>query len=141
MKLPFTTKQIGMAVGALFLVILLIYIISKVKTKIEDALVHNDLVNEANAEINKNQLTMTNSQFNTLATKLYSAMKGPGTDEEAVFNAFGELGTRSDLEQLLKTYDVKDSKTLKEWLYDELSIDDVAHINEILAAKNINYVF
>lgn len=141
MMLPFTTKQIGMAVGALFLVILLIYIISKVKTKIEDAIVHNDLVNEANAEINKNQLTMTNSQFNTLATKLYSAMKGLGTDEEAVFNAFGELGTRSDLEQLLKTYDVKDSKTLKEWLYDELSIDDIAHINEILAAKNINYVF
>ena len=141
MMLPFTTKQIGMAVGALFLVILLIYIISKVKTKIEDAIVHNDLVNEANAEINKNQLTMTNSQFNTLATKLYSAMKGLGTDEEAVFNAFGELGTRSDLEQLLKTYDVIDSKTLKEWLYDELSIDDVAHINEILAAKNINYVF
>ena len=141
MMLPFTTKQIGMAVGALFLVILLIYIISKVKTKIEDAIVHNDLVNEANAEINKNQLTMTNSQFNTLATKLYSAMKGLGTDEEAVFNAFGELGTRSDLEQLLKTYDVKDSKTLKEWLYDELSIDEVAHINEILAAKNINYVF
>lgn len=141
MKLPFTTKQIGMAVGALFLVILLIYIISKVKTKIEDAIVHNDLVNEANAEINKNQLTMTNSQFNTLATKLYSAMKGLGTDEEAVFNTFGELGTRSDLEQLLKTYDMKDSKTLKEWLYDELSIEDVVHINEILAAKNINYVF
>lgn len=139
--MPFTNKQIGMAVGALFLVILLIYMISKVKTKIEDAIVHDRLVDEANAEINKNQLTMTNSQFNTLATKLYSAMEGPGTDEDAVFNAFGELGTLSDLKQLLKTYDMKDRKTLREWLYDELSIDDIAHINEILAAKNINYVF
>lgn len=141
MPLPFTPKQIGMAVAALFLVVLFVYVGSKIKTKIEDTIVNNKLVDEANAEIDKNKLTLTNSQINTLSSKLYSAMKGLGTNEEAVFNGFAELNTRSDLELLLKTYGVKESKTLKEWLYDELSEDDIVHINEILASKNINYVF
>lgn len=130
-----------MAVAALFLVVLFVYVGSKIKTKIEDTIVNNKLVDEANAEIDKNKLTLTNSQINTLSSKLYSAMKGAGTNEEAVFNGFAELNTRSDLELLLKTYGVKESKTLKEWLYDELSEDDIVHINEILASKNINYVF
>ncbi len=139
--LPFTTKQIGIAVGALFLVVLLIWIISKVKNKIEDSIVNSKLVDEVNSEIDINKTTLTQSQLNTLSTKIYTALKGAGSDESAIYAAIEEVQTRTDLLQLIKTFGVKDSLTMKEWLYDDLSVDEIAHINNILSSKNINYVF
>ena len=136
-----TSKQIGIAVAVVCAFVLLIWIISKVKGKIEDSIVNNKLVDEVNAEMDVNQTTLTQSQLNTLSTKIYSALKGVGSDEDAVYSAFEEVQNRTDLLQLIKTFGVKDSLTIKEWLYDDLSVDEIAHINNILASKNINYVF
>lgn len=139
--LPLSSKQIATVIGVLCVVVLLVWLVSKVKDKIEDSITNNKLVDEANAEIDVNKTTLTQSQLNTLSTKIYSALKGAGSDEDAVYAAIEEVQNRTDLLQLIKTFGVKNSLTMKEWLYDDLSVDEIAHINNILASKNINYVF
>lgn len=139
--LSLSSKQIATVIGVLCVVVLLVWLVSKVKDKIEDSITNNKLVDEANAEIDVNKTTLTQSQLNTLSTKIYSALKGAGSDEDAVYAAIEEVQNRTDLLQLIKTFGVKDSLTMKEWLYDDLSVDEIAHINNILASKNINYVF
>lgn len=139
--LPLSSKQIATVIGVLCVVVLHVWLVSKVKDKIEDSITNNKLVDEANAEIDVNKTTLTQSQLNTLSTKIYSALKGAGSDEDAVYAAIEEVQNRTDLLQLIKTFGVKNSLTMKEWLYDDLSVDEIAHINNILASKNINYVF
>ena len=136
-----TPKQIGVTIGVLFLVVLLIWIISKVKNGIENTIEEIKLIDEVNAETDPKQITMTQSQINTLASKIYAAVKGSGTDEEAIFAAFKELSTRSDLMKLIDTFGRKDGMSLKDWLYDDLDEEEIVSINEILASKEINYVF
>lgn len=139
--LSLTPKQIGITIGSLFLVVLLIFIISKVKNSIEESIEEKNLIDEVNAETDKNQITMTNSQYNTLASKIYAAVKGTGTDEDAIFAAFEELSTRSDLMKLIDSFGRKEGMSLRDWLYDDLDEEDIVSINLILASKEIDYVF
>ena len=140
-KFKLTPKQIAIIVGAALILILSIWAIIAIKGKISDTVTNNKLVDEANKEIDSSKITLTQSQINTLVSKLYAAMDGWGTDEEAIFEAFNTINSYSDLQQLNKSFGVKEHMTLREWLTDELDNNDIKHINEILAAKNINYVF
>lgn len=99
------------------------------------------MIEEANKNIDTQQLTLTQDQYNTYATRLYKAMKGLGTDEEAIYAVFEAMQTYSDVQQLVKTYGLKDGETLKEWLYGDLSNSEIQHLNEILSSKSINYQF
>ena len=51
------------------------------------------------------------------------------------------LGSRSDVLAVEKEFGVYKDKTLKEHIYKLLDEDEIAHINEILSAKNINYQY
>ncbi len=136
-----TPKQIAIIVGCVLALIVVIWAIVAIKGKISDAVTNSKLIDEVNKEIDTNKITLTQSQINTLASKIYTAMDGAGTDEEAIYDAFSTLSSYSDLQQLNKTFGVKEHMTLREWLRDDLSTSDINHINEILASKNINYVF
>lgn len=136
-----TPKQIAIIVGAILALIVVIWAFVAIKNKVSDTITNSKLVNEVNNEIDFNKITLTQSQINTLVSKLYAAMEGWGTDEDAIYEAFNTLNSYSDLQQLSKSYGVKESKVLREWLQDELDAEELAHVNEILASKNINYVF
>lgn len=136
-----TPKQIAMIIGCVLALIVVIWAIVAIKDKIGDAVTNSKLIDEVNKEIDTEKITVTQSQINTLVSKLYTAMSGWGTNESAIFDAFGAINSYSDLQSLNKTFGVRDSKTLREWLQDELSTEDLNHVNEILASKNINYVF
>ncbi len=99
------------------------------------------LIEEANKNIETSQLSYTQDQYNTYATRLYKAMKGIGTNEKAIYTVFEAMNTYSDVQQLVKTFGIKDGETLKEWLYGDLSNSELAHLNEILSSKSINYQF
>ncbi len=141
MKKFLTTKVIITVVIVLLVCAVAIWGILGLKNSIKSSVQNGKLVDEVNAEIDTNKVSLTQSQFNTLASKLHTAMNGMGTDEDSIYDAFKTINSRSDLLQLIKTFGVKDGETLKEWLYDDLSSSDIQHINEILASKNINYAF
>lgn len=112
-----------------------------IKDLIIDKKANEKLINEANQTIEVSDITITQDQFETYSSKLYKAMKGWGTNEKAIYAVFQEMNSRSDVQQLIKTFGTKDGDTLREWLYDDLSEDEIAHINSILASKSINYKF
>jgi len=125
---------IAVVVIVLVIVVVLICTTGKVADKITDKTAEQQLIAEANANIVASEITLTQSQFETYADKLYRAMKGWGTNETAIFNTFEAMSTRSDIMQLIKTFGIKDSMNLKEWLYDDLSESDISRINSILYA-------
>lgn len=135
------TKYALMAAAVIILLAAVVYIVLKLKKSISTGIKLAENTSEANKEISTEKLTLTSSQYNTLASKLYAAMAGIGTDEEAVYDAFRSINTYSDLMQLMSVFGSKDGLTLREWLFDDLSASDINKVNEILASKSINYKF
>lgn len=138
---PNIIKWIVISVLILIVIIVLFVFVLKGKNAITDAVTESKLIKEANYEIATDQITLTSSQFATLATKIYKAVKGAGTDEDAIYAAFLSVNSRSDVLKLISTFGVRDGMTLKEWLYDDLSTDEITKINDILSSKNILYTF
>lgn len=137
-------KITAIVIAVVLLIVILVVCYFKLKkgtTNLIDVIKNKQLANEADAEINPDNISLTQVQINTLADKLHTAMSGMGTDEDAIFAVFNSLNTRSDLLQLIKTFGYRDGETLQEWLADDLSTSDISHINSILASRNINYIF
>ncbi len=138
---PKIIKPIAIGGGVLLALIIVIALIVWAKNKIADTTTTIRLAADANKEIDTTKQTLTQTQLNTLASKLYTAMKGWGTDEDAIYAAFETLGSRTDLMQLRKTFGTKDGMTLDEWLADELNASEIEHLNNILATNSIDYKF
>lgn len=83
----------------------------------------------------------TDGQYNQFGQVLYTAMKGLGTDEDAIFRVFGYMRNDIDVAKLIVAFGVKDNDTLGAWLQDDLSSADMAKINRILSSKGIKYQF
>ncbi len=79
----------------------------------------------------------------SLISKLKAAFGrwGWGTDEEAIYEVFETVNSRSDILSLIKEFGVVDGHTLTEWLNNELNASERQHLQEIIAAKGINYQF
>jgi hypothetical protein len=134
-KLAITIVVIGVA--GWVLTFLLIKGIAFLKNKA----LEKKVVDKANAEIKDTDVTLTPSELSNLADRLYSAMSGPGTDEEAVYAAFRLLRTRSDLMSLIKAFGVRKGETLPQWLTGDLSRREIEKLNAILVSNRINYSF
>lgn len=139
---PINLKKYAIiAVIVIVLLVVVIFVGVKIKNVISDTIKEQKQIDEANKGIDEEKLTTTTSQYNTIASKLYTAMKGIGTDEEAVYSAFSSLQTYSDLMQVMSNFGVKDSMVLREWIQSELNLKEIDKVNNILAAKSINYTF
>lgn len=86
-------------------------------------------------------MTLTPSQVNTMVSGLYAAMKGMGTDEEAIYSIFRQMRSRSDLMEVIKAFGERDGENLAQWLISELSHKEISKVNQILATNNIKYSF
>lgn len=140
----FSRKANKMMIGgliAILLIVTVIILLIRYRTKLVDAVHNKQLADSLNEEIDTNQLTITQAQFNTYASSLYAAMEGAGTDEDKIYAVFRAMKTRADVLQLIKTFGVKDGETLTEWLHGDLSASEIEKINTILAGNNINYSF
>ena len=100
-------------------------------------------------QITSSELTLTTAQAQGLADKLYAAMDGPGTDEDAIYSAFNAMNSYSDLMLVMKLFGQKKSSwslfgresSLMEWIAADCSDTEIAKINAILASKDINFTF
>lgn len=92
-------------------------------------------------EIISGDVTFSVNQTKTMAAKLYVAMKGWGTDEEAIYSVMRSLQTRSDLLSVIKQYRADYNESLSERLCRELTNRELKKVNAILSEKGIDYTF
>jgi hypothetical protein len=99
----------------------------------------------------KRKATLSSAQLRSYANKIFSAMDGYGTDEEAIISVFRSLKTDGDFVGLQKAFGIRtiDSGylnpapnfkgTLNAAITDELSNYYKVRINKILGDKKIKY--
>lgn len=89
----------------------------------------------------------TDSQYASFATKLYNAMDGMGTSEDAIMSVFSQMNNDIDIINLEKKFGLRASSyafgfgtptDLQDWLSSDLSDSALAELNNILASKGIN---
>ena len=139
-------KDLLLKYGMIAIVVLIIFFVvwnrfGKSKQETEDANKERDIVNEVNNAITTSNVTLSQVQLNTLADKIYKAVKGSGTDEKSIYDAMRTLETKDDVLALIKTFSVRDSMTLREWLYDDLNNSEISKINDIFLSKGISFSF
>jgi len=104
-----------------------------------------DKLNAYNAtsgfEVEKNNLSFSISEFNSMANQLFNAMDGVGTSEDVIFSVFNKLQNKDDYNQLIKSFGIRSSTSfmssfggdLLVWLSDELSSSEIKKLNNILS--------
>lgn len=107
--------------------------------------------------------TLSNLQFENFSQTILEAVNGCGTDEDAIFNVFGQLGNEADIRKLISVFGVRYYRpcaasdpisysiwlandqafggTLVTLLYYDLSDSDIGEINSILSRKGIDFRF
>lgn len=103
--------------GALALVPLAIWLIDKDSAKNKIDKMFNFCKTES-AKIKKLSRGLDDNTIRSLSDNLYDAMKGIGTDEQKVYNAFKSLKTASDFCALVDRFS-RDNGDLLEWLDDD----------------------
>jgi len=108
----------------------------------------NDETGAAGKEIDKSELSGSLADFEGWANQLYQAMNGSGTNEQTIYAVLGNLKTKSDYYQLVKSFDVRQNEgtfsnnfsgTLSEWLTFELDTNELTKVREILKKINITF--
>jgi len=110
-----------------------------VQTKIEKE-------SEINKEIsNGNPPSYTDNEYRDFANRIYTAIKGAGTDTKTIKNIFEKMNNITDVLKLVQAFGVRDGENLHEWLDGEVHWwkpgDIKKDINKILTAKGIFYNF
>lgn len=86
--------------------------------------------------------TMTESQALIYANKLYSAMKGAGTNETEVMQVFQSCVNDDDVNLLIIKFSKRDGETLSEWINGDFNASSKEkYINSVLRAKGITKLF
>ncbi len=146
-------KPVQLLYGAIALLVLF-FIVSRV-VKMLKGLGDNTSPEAAEKEIDKNKLTFSKTEFKGFAETLEEAMDKEGTDEDAIYEVFRKLKTRSDVLALISAFGKRTSTawtfdwliygqttgTLSKWLQSDLSSSELKKINDILKTQGINYTF
>lgn len=111
----------------------------KIYSHIRERIKNNDL----NKRIDKSNLSYGESQYKVYAQKLFDAMNGWQTDEDAIYEVFKKMNNIDDILQLQIAFsDVEDEdETLSQWLHDDLSSSEMKQLNAIIAERSIEYSF
>lgn len=146
LKLPVEAKWIIIALVAVVVGVVAYFIYSSAekRKKVKDS---KEAVERANAEIDPKQLTITDIQAEAFADKIYVAVRGLGTDVDAIREMFDYCKTRSDIIKVAATYQSKSEK--ESWwfssgnmwkdLAEDLNATERKEINKILEYKNVEF--
>ncbi|MCQ2607740.1 MAG: hypothetical protein MJ197_03535 [Bacteroidales bacterium] len=99
-----------------------------------------DAKNEAGSIKNA---TLSDSEAKILAEKLYSAMKGLGTNLTKIKEVWQQCMNEDDVNLIILKFSSRDGMTLSQWINDDISSasDREKYINSILRAKGISKQF
>lgn len=150
MKIPELSKnQLILAGAGAAVLIVIIVLIAVYWHKIKARIADRRLERSFDEQIVASDVTLTETQANALADKLYSAMEGAATNEDKIYAVFEQINSYSDLMMVMKAFGSRkgwwnwwgSESGLAEWINDDCSNDEIAKINAILKRKNINFSF
>lgn len=125
------------------IVIVLVFVAFRYGKKIAGSIRERKRNRELDKHINKDNLTYGDSQYDVFAKKLFTAMDGFGSDEDAIYDVFKKMKTIDDVLMLQVAFtDTEDeNETLEEWLKGDLSQSEIKTINDILESNGVIYSF
>lgn len=126
-----------MAVVIIVVIVLVCVNYSKIKSWIQDKKEENELAKD----IDTSNVSISSSMMRQYADRLYTAMKGMGTDEDTIYDVFGNFTTTDEVLQLIKVFGTRDDMTLPQWIVDELTTKERKKLNTILTNKGVTYQF
>lgn len=121
-----------------------IYLTSRlIKKASKGALVVKTQTDIVKLENSGQKQTYLDSQYNSYADALYTAMNGMGTNFDAIMRVFGAMKNDLDVAKLISAFGTKEDYNLTEWLADDLSdwLGEPDKLNKLLASKGITYRF
>jgi hypothetical protein len=122
--------------GSIFLLVKGKKIIQQIKFKQQQMQITSDITATGD------KLSYLQSQYNSFADTLYTAMNGAGTDETAVAGIMYKMKNDADVLKLIQTFGQREGATLAEWIADDFDQEDKTfYINSILAKKGISFRF
>jgi len=136
------TKNIVIICAVVALIGLITFVVLKltgVINKAEKEKAEKEATEQFLKEVTITNLRISETTAKQLAEKLYTAMKGWGTDEKAIYEVFSQVTTRDDVLYIFAQFGLKDGRNLTQWLTSELNAKERANVNAILTEKNINY--
>lgn len=140
-----TTKYLIIAAIVIVLLIIATVVVIRSSKKIQTSINNKKLLNALEAETKDENITLTETQINNIVTKLksgfYSGWFGLTEDEQAIYDAYAQVNTRSDLLRVETVFGAYKDKTLAEHVTSLLDRAEIEHINNILASKGINYQY
>lgn len=102
----------------------------------------------ASIKIDSKRLNYAPEKYMMLANKLYDAMKGWGTNDQAILDVFTLTRNLDDVKAVIKAFGVRDSMNLGQYLRDELGETrltafglSIQELNKYLAERKVNYAF
>ena len=124
-------------------IVLVVVILKKTSKTFANAMTQKQQEYINSLEIDESQVGLPTTQINTLVAKLKTAfgMWGAATDEDAVYDVFETINTRSELLKIISVFGVHKDHTLNEWMTKELNQKELEHVQEILESKGIVYTF
>lgn len=127
----------------ILVIVLVVVILKKTSKTFANAMTQKQQEYINSLEIDENQVGLPTTQINTLVAKLKTAfgMWGAATDEDAVYDVFETINTRSELLKIISVFGVHKDHTLNEWMTKELNQKELEHVQEILESKGIVYTF
>lgn len=135
-KLPILAKQIIVAVAIILLIIISRRAMAYLSAK--NSIIKDQGAVQAHQSAGETA-SFTTSQYKAMADKLYWAMKGWGTDEDAVFEVINALKNNVDFLKIRSEFGIRDGYDMKEWFYGDFSSSDIQKINNLLYTKGITY--
>lgn len=133
---PKTVKTIVIIV----IVIIVLFIAYTQYKKWQKTKKSKEFTSQADKEIVAETQTFSESDYKAMADKLEQAMKGLGTDNDAVLQVLASLKTKSDWLSLVSAFGIRESGVwpgnfsgnLIEWLSDELGGGARQRVNFVL---------
>ena len=127
----------------ILIIVLVVVILKKTSKTFANAMTQKQQEYINSLEIDEDQVGLPTTQINTLVAKLKTAfgMWGAATDEDAVYDVFETINTRSELLKIISVFGVHKDHTLNEWMTKELNQKELEHVQEILESKGIVYTF
>lgn len=124
-------KQIKTILSVLAIIIIII-VVFFVGRKIIKRLNADTIVK--NSDINKKDLTLTDTEYRQIVSVIKEAVNGLGTDEETIYRSLKRLGSKADFLKIISLYGTdSDDYNLPARLIYELDTTEQKKVNDILS--------
>ena len=134
---------IAVAIGIVIIALLIYFIIKRSSSKIKGAI--NSVSDSAKIQEHINetgeQPSYNDFEYKSMADQIERAMRGCGTDEDAIFDVMKKMRNNTDVMKLKQAFGTRGDEDLSQWLGGDLSSSEMKKVNTILSGNGITLTF